>query len=357
MGGRIPYGFGIESTVVDGIKTSKYIPIPEESEHMRIMFSMYADPANSLGDIVNYFSEKGIKHLRGSIWRTGLISSLLRNPVYVEADADVYEFFRSQGANIINPVSDFTGYNSCYLYQGSVSTTRKQLDLADKEVVLAPHQGIVSSQDWIKCRLRCLSNKTSTRTGKAKNSWLVGKVKCGKCGYSLMIAKSNSRAYRYFICSTKGATMGNACKGTGGTIYAGVLEDYVLGEIRKRLAEFNALRGQEVKDTNPKVNENKIRISQIDGEIEDLLSKVISANSVLKQYINEKIESLDTERWRLQEEVLSANHNQGKNNMDAITDHVEQWDDTSYENRQSVVDTLIKVIHIADGNIDITWNI
>ena len=27
MGGRIPYGFGIESTVIDGVKTSKYVPI------------------------------------------------------------------------------------------------------------------------------------------------------------------------------------------------------------------------------------------------------------------------------------------------------------------------------------------
>jgi len=60
MGGRIPYGFDIESTVVDEIKTSKYIPIPEESEHMRIMFSMYADPANSLGDIVNYSMRRGL---------------------------------------------------------------------------------------------------------------------------------------------------------------------------------------------------------------------------------------------------------------------------------------------------------
>lgn len=176
-------------------------------------------------------------------------------------------------------------------------------------------------------------------------------------GEGLTITKSNSKWGRYFICSIKASTVGNSCKGTGGTIYAGVLEDYILGEIRQRLAEFNALRGKEASDTNPKINENKIRISQIDSEIDDLLSKVVSANSVLMQYINEKIESLDTERRRLQEEVLSANHNQGKTNMDAITDHVEQWDDTSFENRQTVVDTLIKVIHIADGNIEITWNI
>ena len=29
----------------------------------------------------------------------------------------------------------------------------------------------------------------------------------------------------------------------------------------------------------------------------------------------------------------------------------------SFEGRQAVVDTLIKVIRIADGNIEITWNI
>jgi DNA invertase Pin-like site-specific DNA recombinase len=254
MGGRIPYGFEVEDVVIDGVKTSKYVPVPEETEQLKLMFSMYADPANSLGDIVNFLNEKGIENLRGGFWRTGHISHMLRNPIYVEADADVYEFFKSQGANVINPVDDFTGYNACYLYQGTVSETRKQQDLTDKEVVLAPHQGIVSSQDWLKCRLRCLSNKTSTRTGKGKTSWLVGKVKCGKCGYSLTVVKSNSKWQRYFNCGTRAATMGNACKGTGGTIYAGILEDYIISEIREKLAEFNALRGQEESNASPKVN-------------------------------------------------------------------------------------------------------
>lgn len=44
---------------------------------------------------------------------------MLRNPVYVQADIDVYQFFQSQGANIYNPASDFTGYNACYLYKGT----------------------------------------------------------------------------------------------------------------------------------------------------------------------------------------------------------------------------------------------
>ena len=142
MGGRIPYGFSKTSTLIDGIKTSKYVPVPEEAEQIRLMYSMYSDSKHSLGDIIAYFNEHGIKNLRGGMWSVGRISDMLRNPVYVMADADVYDFFISQGANVINPVSDFTGYNACYLYQGNKSKTRKQLDLTDKEIVLAPHQGM-----------------------------------------------------------------------------------------------------------------------------------------------------------------------------------------------------------------------
>ena len=81
---------------------------------------MYADPANSLGDIIRYLNKHGIKQLRGGNWTSARISEMLRNPVYVEADIDVYNFFKSQGADVYNPASDFTGYNACYLYKGTV---------------------------------------------------------------------------------------------------------------------------------------------------------------------------------------------------------------------------------------------
>lgn len=357
MGGRIPYGFSKESTVIDGIKTSKYVPVPEEAEQIRLMYSMYADGKHSLGEIISYFNEHDIKHLRGGMWSVGRISDMLRNPIYVMADADVYDFFKSQGADVINPVSDFTGYNACYLYQGNKSKTRKQLDLTDKEIVLAPHQGIIPSGDWIKCRLRCLNNRQSTQTCKATTSWLVGKVKCGKCGYGLTIVKANTKWHRYFVCATSLATKKANCKGTGGTIYADVLEDYMLKAIRNKLSEFKTLSYQTEKKNNPKINENKIRLSEIDNEINDLLSKVIGANSVLMEYINKKVEQLDAERKSLQEENLLLSHSQSIKDFDKISNHTESWESISFEDKQAVVDALIKVIHIADGNIEITWNI
>ena len=339
MGGRIPYGFNKTDTVIDGVKTSMYTPINEETEQIKLMFSMYKNPENSLGDIIRYFSENNIKHLRGGCWSSARISEILKNPIYVKADADVYNFFKSKGVNIINPVSEFTGFNACYLYKGK----------KNKELVIAPHKGIISSSDWIKCRIRCLNNRQSTRTCKAKNSWLIGKVKCGKCGHSLSIAKSNTKWHRYFICGTALATKKAKCIGTGGTIYADILEEYVLNAIKTRLAEFKTL-SKHKKKVNP--NKNKIRIAEIDKEIDKLISNVAGANAILMEYINNKINELDDEKKQLENVSFTYDDKDI-----IISNHVQKWEQISFEDKQSVVDTLIKIINIADGNIEIIWNI
>lgn len=366
MGGRIPYGYRLTNTVIDNIRTSMYEEVPEESEQLKLIYSMYADTDNSLGDIVQYLNEHQIKNLRGANWNTARISEMLRNPVYVEADIDVYQFFQSQGANIYNPASDFTGHNACYLYQGMVSASRKQSDLSDKEVVLAPHKGVIPSKTWLACRIRCLNNRQSTKTCKPKNSWLVGKVKCGNCGYALTIRKAKTKWERYFVCSQSGSC--GSCTGSGCTVYADVLEEYMLEAIKEKLAEFSSLKegllsgisGTEEKGMQvfyQKHMTKKIRLTQIEEAIEELLSKVPGASGVLMKYIDEKISELDAERKALQEEIVTANVTDTEGRLRQITNHVKTWETLSFEDRQAVVDTLIKVIRIADGNLEITWNI
>ena len=45
-----------------------------------------------------------------------VFAQLLRNPVYAQADLELYEFFKSQGAAVVNDAADFAGTNGCYLY-------------------------------------------------------------------------------------------------------------------------------------------------------------------------------------------------------------------------------------------------
>ena len=68
------------------------------------MFEMYAEPETSFGDITRYFEEQGIKIYEKSIVRS-FLSQLLRNPVYAQADLELYEFYKSQGAAIVNDAS------------------------------------------------------------------------------------------------------------------------------------------------------------------------------------------------------------------------------------------------------------
>ena len=168
MSGQAPYGYQLEPTVVEGIRTKKMVADPIAADHVRLMFEMYAEPETSFGDITRYFEEQGIKIYEKSMVRS-FLSQLLRNPVYAQADLELYEFFKSQGAAIVNDASDFAGTNGCYLYQGRDVKEDKDRSLKDQILVIAPHEGLVSSDTWLKCRKKLMANLTFQNGRKARN--------------------------------------------------------------------------------------------------------------------------------------------------------------------------------------------
>lgn len=354
MGGRVPYGFARQQTMLDGVRTSMFVPVPQEARQVQLIYSLYADPANSLGDLVRYLNAHGHKQLRGGMWSTARLSEMLRNPVYVRADAAVYDFFKEQGVQILNPAADFTGYNGCYLYKGAGGEGRSPSNLSGREVVLAPHEGLVSSRDWLRCRLRCQQNRRSTTTCKAKSSWLLGKVKCGRCGYGLSVVKSDTRWQRYFVCSAALASKKQRCPGTGGTVYAQLLEAYVSQEIQRRLGLFDKLCQREEPQLDRKCNEHRIRLAEIEREIEQLLCKVSGTNDILLSYINSRVAQLDEERSQLQTEAERLAHQEG---TVAICNPAQLWTKASFAQKQAVADALIEIIKVADGEIEIIWKI
>ena len=367
MGGRIPYGYRLIQTVIHNVHTSMYEEVPEESAQLKLIFSLYADTDNSLGDIVRYLNDHQMKQLRGAEWNTARLSEMLRNPIYVKADIDVYRFFQDQGTQIVNPASDFTGQNACYLYQGTGSGGGKRSDLSGKELVLAPHSGFIPSKLWLACRVRCLNNRQSAKTCKPKNSWLSGKLKCGNCGYALTVRKAKTKWGRYFVCSRSGEH--GSCNGAGCTVYADVLEDYMMKAVEKRLSEISAQEEREwaerptlygaAGNTGGRQIHKKIRLTQIEEEINGLLSKVSEADSILMKYINERVLVLDAERDTLQEEIVMADNadTEAAADRERLNGHVKEWETFSFSDRQKVADLLIKVIRIADGKMEITWKL
>lgn len=356
MGGRVPYGYKLEKTVLNGVKTSKYVPIEKEAEHIQLIYELYSEPNFSVGDVMRYMSDNGYVNYRRGNWDRSRLSEMLRNPTYVKADADVYEFFKEQGTIIENPIGEFIGTNGCYLYKGAGNPPDKQYRLANKELVIAPHEGLVDAEIWLKCRRKNLANRTSTQTRKAKNSWLSGKVKCGNCGKAATIRKNHNKnsVVPYFICSA--VNQNRSCKGLGFTVRAEPFEKQIYEEIKKKLSEFNSLSGKQVNRNTKEVNELKIELGEKDKEIGLYLDKIQSANDVLMKYINEKVKSIDAEKKEINKRIREIDKKDDSSMIAEVSDHVKRWDELKFEDRQRVADLLIRQIDIANGNVEIHWN-
>lgn len=345
MGGRVPYGFSLESAVIDGVKTSKYAAKSEEIEQIKLMYLIYSQPGNSLKDVLKYFSEHNLKNLRGKTWCTARISELLRNPIYVKADFQIYDFYKSQGVNIINSAEDFTGENACYLY-------KRKAD--GKNLVLAPHEGVIDSSLWLKCRKKSLKNRQIPVGRKAKNSWLVGKMKCASCGYALVVRKSGRKqkaAAKYFVCSNK--TSGGGCEGCK-TIRAEDLENLIFEMIKIKLAGLGSLTADLKSVFDPRINQCKVEISKIDQEIEEFLKKILGANGTLMRYINAQIEKLDEKRKQLSSKLISL---QQSSSAGEISDYISKWSEMTLEDKIEVMDALVKIVRVSSEEIEITWKI
>lgn len=356
MGGVTPYGFKKESTIIDGVKTSKLVIVPEEAEQILKIYEMYSNPTTSAGDIVKYFRKNGIKKLRYGEWNRGSLIKLIKNPIYVQANLDIYEFFKNQGVNIVNPPTDFNGSNACYLYSESDTNTEKSVRLEGHTLVLAPHTGFVPPNIWIAARSRCLNSGKVLIPHKAKSTWLVGKIRCGKCGHAIAIRRNvtKDKVYAYLACRVKQDSC--SCEGFK-SLKLSIVEDFVLQAIKNKLNSFAELTSEQVSMPNPKIDDLKIKEMRIDNEIKTLMEKLTAANDVLTSYINKRITELDKEKKSIAEERRILTLNNKTIDYKVITDHVKKWDELSFDNKRIVLDTLVEQILITDGHIDICWGI
>ena len=353
MSGAAPYGFKLEPTTIQGIRTKMMIPDPATANIARLMFEMYAEPSTSFGDIARYFAQEGILVYDKEL-RRGFISQMLRNPIYAQADLELYEFFKGQGAVVVNEAADFAGTNGCYLYQGRDVQERKNKELKNQILVLAPSEGFIPSDLWLRVRKKMMANQTYQPARKARNTWMAGKIKCGKCGYALMSA--HSCWYLYLRC-TKHADS-KFCSGCG-TIRLRDLEAVVYQQMVKKLEDYKTLTGRKKKRAaSPKLTAKQMELAQVESEIEKLLDTLTGATPVLISYANAKIEELDSRRQALASEIAKLTAEAvSPEQIDTISNYLDDWENVSFEDKQQVVDLMITTIAATSDSLNITWKI
>jgi hypothetical protein len=234
-------------------------------------------------------------------------------------------------------------------------------------LVLAPHEGIVSSAQWLKCQDKLRKNKQIQPVMKAKNTWLAGKAKCGICGYAIVLKQyperkikvgiedSTSEYPRYFLCSRH--LNSKACPGPG-TIYGDDLEKIISQEIGKKITEFTPLTKKSIlyeSDSILTLNRESDKISE---EINAYIDKLMTANEIVAAYINQKMEDLHYRKQMLEQELKQlTERSEADAILSRITPKLSEWDGFNFEDKQEIVDILIDVIHVTKEGVEIWWRI
>ena len=358
MGGRKPYGFDLEPTVINNIKTKRLKPIADEIEQVKYIYDTYAVEQVSLGRLHKNLIENEMKPLSGGGWTTAKLSTIIKNPIYVKADSRVYEYFQLHNAQIISPPEAFDGIHGIQMY-GVTKHEADNSDWSDIKVVVMTHEGIVESDTWLKCQQKLSANKQIRNAVSNKTSWIGGKVVCGLCGRTMTTIKGKTGSgeiRRYFTCT--GKSYRKDCRGPKHTIYAESLEDMVYAEIGKKLDTLKSVRTSERKNLHPEINELRNKLKSVElsqNKIADMLMSP-EANSDLIEIMSQRASKLKTEKTELLLKIEELENSEI--DVKQAISLAKKWRTASFEEKRGVCSIIVnRIIINEDGNVEIVWNI
>ena len=359
MGGRRPYGFELVPAIIHNVKTKKLNPIPAEAEQVRYIFEVYAQENVSLRRLQDLLIADGKQPVNGSHWTTAKLSTLLRNPIYVRADSDIYDYYDRHGTQITTDLSLFTGEYGAQLY-GHTKHDSANSDWSDMKLVLLTHPGLVDSDIWLKCQRKLEKNRQITNSYSNPTSWLAGKVICGQCGHTMTTIKGkptqSGEVRRYFNCT--GKSHKKICPGPQGSVYAEDLENMVYDCIAEKLTDLKETGHRSRNVERGEINDLKLKIKAIEQQEKQLLDTMLTGgfNDALLTIANQKATQLKQDRLALYTRIEELNSR--REETDVVVNWAKSWQTADYQRKKAVAMIMIhKILIREDGSIQIIWNL
>lgn len=351
LGGRTPQGYSKVTKNENGKKVIELVA-NDRAEVVKLIFDLYSKQDMTMQKVCNYLNEKGIKTVKGKNWDNSKIATILKNPVYVKANADIYTYYKNLGVNITSDISNFIGENGLYLY-GKRGQDKKQRDKEKQHLTVASHKGIIESDIFLKCQYKIKSNIPIKNSNSGNRSWLSGLAKCGKCGYGMSISK-NAKDKLYFFC--RGRTELKVCEGHKNVLKVEEIEEIVETKMFQKIEELQNVKRKDNK--SKKENDFKIKIAEIDNKIEKLIQQICTSTEIANKYINQEIEKLD----KIKTNIITENQKEliedsKKRDVKTILKEFDKWDNMDISKKKSLAKILINKVKIADESIEIEYNL
>lgn len=359
LAGVAPYGFKKADTQINGISTKKLEIEPEQAQTVRFIYNEYRK-TRSEGAVTRKLNEMGIKTNRGKHFSACSVARILRNPVYVKADAEVYDYLSSKGAVMDQPIGDYIGVYGCTVYgTRKKKNCRKFQDLTDERVQLNTHCGLITSSDWLAIQ-RILDKNKPISTGRAgKSTWLTGLTKCGFCGKGISCVGGQKKQKRYLNCT--GRKEGH-CKGRTEHMTFEQIETEVLNALKRRIMDFEFTSDKTDVSLSDEENNLKIEIAKIKEQRSRLTETFLAAaksgnaNSSLLSAVQDELNRSESILSDLQAGLENLKADGGNIlSVEAARIINEEWDTLDTEDKNYIAAVFISKITVFNGVIRIEW--
>ncbi len=341
QGGKMYYGYVSERRTVNGKNGSVLVP-SDKADVVRTAYRLYKDAGISLRNILDYFRNNGIpvnSTDKNNMDRSHL-SQILKSPLYVRADRDVYKYLISKGYEIIDDIGAFDGIHGCFRH--------KRRD-GSEYIKVGYHEGLVDSETWLAVQDKKSHNSKIPNNGSAKKSWLVGLVKCWHCHYGLALSyswnASRTKHWRYF--RDYGAFTSNSCIKKYLKTKPDEVEATVFQAMKKRLESLVIAKSEKLKPDEEAENITT-GIIRLDNEIRKLMDKLADADDILFEYIQNRIKELHTKKSELEEKLRTKARKHKDIDTAPLSDPMSRWESLTVDEKHLLAITMIDVIYVSD---------
>lgn len=358
VSGVAPIGFVKVPHEIGGIQTKKLEADPELVPFVRYIYQQYDEPVSSIGSILKTVNQNYQKFGLSAPISNVRLSRILRNPVYVRANVDVYHYLKNKGAEMIDAVTEFDGTRGCSVYADRHSkTTSKFTDLTGDYVKLGWHEGIIPAEQWIRVQQKLDRNKQLKNTGKGSYSWLSGIVKCGYCGYALTAAGNQKNGRQYINC---GGRKQKICYERKSHITFTELEHIVESELLRYLKNYHFARISPRKNKEKEMHHLKAELERLEQEEKNLTEKLLTASgsefAEIMQVLNTQLKQLHIQQNQLKDQCTQLQLSQTIQHPEQkLQQYFNTWNTLPMERKKAVCRLFISKVIFRDDRIEIHY--
>lgn len=220
LGGTSPIGYLAKRSSYEKnnkIKHYTHLVVDEVfAPTVQLIFNKYLG-LGSISKLETYLLQHQIKTSNGQRFRPNSLRTILSNPVYVQADKNIYTYFEALEASFSNTVSEFNGVYGLMTYNkylhGKASSPNP---VSEWTIAIGEHAPLIASNTWIDVQKRLLENKDKAIPNKKSSIALLGGLlRCQNCGSPMAVMgqdvlQDGTLSYSY-RCSLKVSSKGTLC--------------------------------------------------------------------------------------------------------------------------------------------------